>query len=61
MNKIKEMIVKTITSVQPSLFHSYKSSRPKDEQLELCFEIFGFDIIIDKNIEPWLLEVLIIK
>ena len=37
--------------------HAYKSSRPSNEQLELCFEILGFDIMIDSDLKPWLIEV----
>ena len=44
-------------SVQPIMNHGYKMSRPKDEQLEMCFEIYGFDIIIDSELKPFLLEV----
>ena len=44
MEKIKTLIVKTICSAHPFISHFYKSSRPKDENLELCFEILGFNI-----------------
>jgi hypothetical protein len=43
------------------MLHAYKSSRPNDEYLELCFEILGFDIMIDNDLKPWLLEVFLIK
>ena len=39
------------------MHHAYKSSRPNNEALELCFEIMGFDIIKDCEIKPWLIEV----
>jgi len=51
------LITKTIASVQPIMNHAYKSSRPSNEQLELCFEILGFDIMIDSDLKPWLIEV----
>ena len=49
--------MKTIVACHPIMYHAYKSSRPNDESLELCFEILGFDILIDKNLKPWLIEV----
>ena len=39
------------------MLYAYKTSRPKDEQLEVCFEILGFDILIDSDLKPWLIEV----
>ena len=47
MKDIKDLIFKTLASVQPNMANIYKSCRPTDENLEVCFEIYGFDIIID--------------
>lgn len=49
--------MKTICSVQPYITHIYKANRPNEQNQEMCFEILGFDIIIDQNLKPWLLEV----
>lgn len=43
----------------PHILHSYRMCRPgvttgKDS---VCFEILGFDIILDRRLKPWLLEV----
>ena len=43
---IKEVCIKTLLSVESSI-----PSQPNS------FELFGFDVIIDDNLRPWLLEV----
>lgn len=44
--KIKTLVINTLKSVQDSI-----ENRPN------CFELYGFDIILDQNCNPWLLEV----
>ena len=37
--------------------HIYRSCQPDDMDNSMCFQILGFDIMIDKNFKPWLIEV----
>jgi tubulin polyglutamylase TTLL6/13 len=55
--KIKDIINKALITVQPSLAHAYKTSRPHDVENCTCFEILGFDVMLDHKLRPWLLEV----
>jgi tubulin polyglutamylase TTLL6/13 len=55
--KIKDIIAKTLITVQPSLSHQYMSCRPHDFENSSCFEILGFDIMLDYKLRPWLIEV----
>ncbi len=41
--------------MQPQLSHFYRSSQAKEP--DNCFELLGFDILLDAKGKPWLLEV----
>lgn len=56
-SRIKDSIIKTFCSVQPSIAHLYHSCQGDDVENQMCFEILGFDIMIDSDANPWVIEV----
>ena len=52
-SKIYDVILKSLISIDGYVQQHLKKMPTKGN----CFELLGFDIIIDQNLKPWLLEV----
>ena len=55
---VSDLCVKSVLAVKDNLKYAYKAafSNPMNRGTS-CFELLGFDVLVDKDLQPWLLEV----
>ncbi|KAK2947739.1 putative Tubulin glycylase 3C [Blattamonas nauphoetae] len=59
-HKICAVCVKTVTAISGILRHTYRLCTPQDkvsQRVSMCFEVLGFDVMLDHKLEPHLIEV----
>ncbi len=49
--RIKDLIIKTLISIEP---HVVSSQHRHTNIASPCFELFGFDVLLDYQMKPWL-------
>ncbi|XP_067931872.1 tubulin polyglutamylase TTLL13-like [Watersipora subatra] len=54
---IDDVVIKTLISISDILIHNYRTCFPNHTRGSACFEILGFDVMFDRKLKPYVVEV----
>jgi hypothetical protein len=58
--QVDDLIVKSVAAAEPTFASEMEAAIPaasRGEPVRGCFQVFGFDVMLDADAKPWLLEV----
>ena len=58
--QVDDLVVKTMVAAEPTIapwLNAYLPAAARGEPVRTCFQVFGFDVMLDGAGKPWLLEV----
>ena len=46
-----------LPKIQDVVWRTLKAVQETQDQVKNCFEVYGFDIVLDEELNPWVIEV----